>query len=60
MVFQHFNLLSAKTVWSNIALPLVVSGAPKAKVDERVAEVVALYQRLCWLTHGGIPESRQG
>jgi D-methionine transport system ATP-binding protein len=41
-VFQHFNLLSAKTVWSNIALPLVVSGAPKAKVDERVAEVVAL------------------
>jgi hypothetical protein len=19
-----------------------------------------LYQRLCWLTHGGIPESRQG
>jgi D-methionine transport system ATP-binding protein len=42
MVFQHFNLLSAKTVWSNIALPLVVSGAPKAKVDERVAEVVAL------------------
>jgi D-methionine transport system ATP-binding protein len=42
MVFQHFNLLSAKTVWSNIALPLLVSGAPKAKVDERVAEVVAL------------------
>ena len=42
MVFQHFNLLSAKTVWSNIALPLVVSGAPKAKVDERLAEVVAL------------------
>jgi D-methionine transport system ATP-binding protein len=42
MVFQHFNLLSAKTVWSNIALPLHVSGAPKAKVDERVAEVVAL------------------
>jgi D-methionine transport system ATP-binding protein len=30
MVFQHFNLLSAKTVWSNIALPLVVSGAPKS------------------------------
>ena len=42
MVFQHFNLLSAKTAWSNIALPLVVSGAPKARIDERVAEVVAL------------------
>ena len=42
MVFQHFNLMSAKTAWSNIALPLVVSGAPKARIDARVAEVVAL------------------
>jgi D-methionine transport system ATP-binding protein len=42
MVFQHFNLMSAKTAWSNIALPLVVSGASKARIDERVAEVVAL------------------
>src|ERR1700730_2552672 len=24
MIFQHFNLLSAKTVWHNVALPLVV------------------------------------
>ena len=31
MIFQHFNLLSAKTVWANIALPLVVSGATKAQ-----------------------------
>lgn len=29
MVFQHFNLMSAKTAWGNIALPLIVSGAPK-------------------------------
>jgi D-methionine transport system ATP-binding protein len=42
MVFQHFNLLSAKPVWANIALPLVVSGVPKAEVTRRVAEVVAL------------------
>jgi D-methionine transport system ATP-binding protein len=42
MVFQHFNLLSAKTVWNNIALPLVVAGAPKATIAKRVAEVVAL------------------
>ena len=42
MVFQHFNLLSAKTVWNNIALPLAVSGAPKAKIAKRVAEVIAL------------------
>jgi D-methionine transport system ATP-binding protein len=42
MVFQHFNLLSAKTVWSNIAFPLVVSGVPKAQIAQRVAEVIAL------------------
>jgi D-methionine transport system ATP-binding protein len=42
MVFQHFNLLSAKTVWGNIALPLVVAGVQKAQIDERVAEVLAL------------------
>jgi D-methionine transport system ATP-binding protein len=42
MVFQHFNLLSAKTVWDNIALPLVVSGVPKAEIAQRVTEVVAL------------------
>jgi D-methionine transport system ATP-binding protein len=42
MVFQHFNLLSAKTAWGNIALPLVVSGASKAEIAQRVAEVVAL------------------
>ena len=42
MVFQHFNLLSAKTVWSNIALPLIVANAPKATIAERVAEVIAI------------------
>ncbi|MEC5319879.1 ATP-binding cassette domain-containing protein [Brenneria populi subsp. brevivirga] len=42
MIFQHFNLLSAKTVWENIALPLKVSGAPKEKVERRVAELLAL------------------
>ena len=42
MIFQHFNLLSAKTVRDNIALPLVVSGAPQPRIAERVREVVAL------------------
>jgi D-methionine transport system ATP-binding protein len=42
MIFQHFNLLSAKTAWDNIALPLVVAGVPKAEIARRVAEVVAL------------------
>jgi D-methionine transport system ATP-binding protein len=42
MIFQHFNLLSAKTVWDNVALPLVVAGASKPKIEQRVAEVLAL------------------
>jgi D-methionine transport system ATP-binding protein len=41
MVFQHFNLLSAKTVWRNVALPLVVAGVPKPEIARRVAEVLA-------------------
>nr|WP_280109956.1 ATP-binding cassette domain-containing protein [Rhizobium mesoamericanum] len=42
MVFQHFNLLSAKTVWGNVALPLIVAGVPKLEIDERVADVLRL------------------
>ncbi len=42
MIFQHFNLLSAKTVWGNVALPLIVAGVPRRRIEERVAEVLAL------------------
>ncbi len=42
MIFQHFNLLSAKTVRQNVALPLVVAGVEKRQIDERVDEVLAL------------------
>src|SRR5690606_17603340 len=42
MIFQHFNLLSAKTVRENVALPLVVAGVPKKQIAERVDEVLAL------------------
>ncbi|WP_338640539.1 methionine ABC transporter ATP-binding protein [Burkholderia pyrrocinia] len=41
MVFQHFNLLSAKTVLENVALPLKIAGVPKA---ERVRKVEALLE----------------
>ncbi len=42
MVFQHFNLLSAKTVFDNIALPLRVAGARPAEVTRRVNELLEL------------------
>lgn len=42
MVFQHFNLLAAKTVRDNVALPLVVAGVSRTEIDRRVAEVLAL------------------
>ncbi|MFF2321512.1 methionine ABC transporter ATP-binding protein [Agrobacterium sp. NPDC058088] len=42
MIFQHFNLLSAKTVFGNVALPLVVAGVPAQEVRARVAEVLKL------------------
>jgi len=42
MIFQHFNLLSAKTVWGNVALPLLVAGVPRQAIEERVSEVLKL------------------
>ncbi|MCQ9389789.1 methionine ABC transporter ATP-binding protein [Brevibacterium sp. 50QC2O2] len=40
MVFQHFNLFSSRTVADNVAYPLRVAGVPKAKIKERVAELL--------------------
>ena len=39
MLFQHFNLLSAKTVAENVALPLKIAGVPKPERERRVAEL---------------------
>ena len=36
MIFQHFNLLSSRTVFQNIAFPLELAGSPD-KVRSRVA-----------------------
>jgi len=41
MIFQHFNLMSAKTVWQNVELPLKVAGVAK---PERQRKVRALLQ----------------
>lgn len=40
MIFQHFNLMSAKTVWQNVELPLKVAGVPKENASRRFAN--------CW------------
>lgn len=40
MVFQQFNLLDSKTVCHNIALPLILEGASKQKIEQRVTEVL--------------------
>ncbi|MBB4008256.1 methionine ABC transporter ATP-binding protein [Allorhizobium taibaishanense] len=42
MIFQHFNLLSAKTVEANVALPLKIEGVPKAERLARARELLDL------------------
>lgn len=42
MIFQHFNLMSAKTVWQNVELPLKVAGVPKAEREQKVRELLEL------------------
>jgi len=41
MIFQHFNLLSSKTVAGNVAFPLKLAGKPDAEVKARTAELLA-------------------
>ena len=40
MIFQQFNLLESKTVYHNIALPLILEKAPKEEIDKKVKEVL--------------------
>ncbi|WP_434561236.1 methionine ABC transporter ATP-binding protein [Pseudomonas sp. R1-6] len=42
MIFQHFNLMSAKTVWQNVELPLKVAGVPKEQRLHKVRELLEL------------------
>ncbi|MDH2925482.1 D-methionine transport system ATP-binding protein [Nicoletella semolina] len=42
MIFQHFNLLSSRTVFGNVALPLELSHTPKEKIEKKVNELLAL------------------
>lgn len=40
MIFQHFNLLSSRTVAGNVAFPLELAGTTRAEIDTRVAELL--------------------
>ena len=40
MIFQQFNLFSSRTVSANVAYPLKTAGWPKAKREQRVAELL--------------------
>ncbi len=42
MIFQHFNLLSSRTVYDNIALPLELSGYTKAEISETIHSLLGL------------------
>ena len=42
MIFQHFNLLSSRTVFENIALPLEIQGTSKSEIKKRVHELLDL------------------
>nr|WP_314417318.1 ATP-binding cassette domain-containing protein [uncultured Erwinia sp.] len=41
MIFQHFNLLNSRTVFHNVAIPLILQGRDKAFIRERVNELLA-------------------
>ncbi len=42
MIFQHFNLLSSKTVYQNIALPLKIAKVDPKIQEAKVKELIAL------------------
>lgn len=42
MIFQHFNLLSSRTVYDNVALPLELVNTPKDKIHEKVMPLLEL------------------
>ncbi|WP_412177219.1 methionine ABC transporter ATP-binding protein [Mesorhizobium sp. ZC-5] len=42
MVFQHFNLLSSRTAYQNIALPLEIAGVDRRVIEARVTPLLGL------------------
>ncbi len=40
MIFQHFNLLNSKTIYQNIAIPLILAKENKQVIKDRVMELL--------------------
>jgi len=41
MIFQQFNLLTAKTVFKNVAMPLIINGHPKEYIGKKVNDLLS-------------------
>nr|WP_054673835.1 methionine ABC transporter ATP-binding protein [Veillonella denticariosi] len=49
MIFQHFNLLSSRTVYDNVSFPLELQGMNKSEIKERIMpilDIVGLTERM--------------
>ncbi|VEG92375.1 methionine ABC transporter ATP-binding protein [Legionella spiritensis] len=44
MIFQHFNLLSSKTVYDNIALPMRIQGMDETAIKNKIDELLPLVE----------------
>lgn len=42
MIFQHFNLMSSKTVFENIALPMRIQALPEETIRSKIEELLPL------------------
>ncbi len=42
MIFQHFNLLSSRTVFDNVALPLELDHLSKEQISKKVYELLKI------------------
>lgn len=42
MIFQHFNLLSSRTVYDNVAMPLEIAGMSKTDIKARIEPLIEM------------------
>ena len=66
MIFQHFNLLSSRTAFGNVALPLELVGTPAAEIRRKVGDLLDLvgavnqFERFCRVLPSGRHPRRRG